>query len=1022
MLVDTLDVAIRRSVLILAALAANLIAGPSTLAQDDVPSFDRDIAPILIDRCLDCHSGAEPKGGLDLAVAESARKGGQSGTAIVPGKLDASLLWERIESGEMPPKAKLTDQEKQSLKEWISSGAKWGTTPIDPFRVTTNRRAGSDWWSLKSIQRPDVPQSAAGQSVRNPIDSFVLKRLEDRGFMPSQQATSRELIRRVHFDLIGLPPTPAEVRDFEQSFKQDSDAAWKQLVDKLLGSKHFGERWGRHWLDVVRFGESQGFERDKLRDNSWNYRDWVIDAFNRDLPYDEFVRQQIAGDILYPGEPNAITATGFLVAGPWDEPGQNMRSAPMKAVVRQDEIEDYVGTIGQTFLGLTVNCARCHDHKFDPIRQKEYYQLASAVGGVRHGSRDVISQDDQREFDRINAQMRQAQDDIANIDGAVRNRLLKANSESSTELPAKIQPIARWDFQKDTNDGIGKLHATQHPKAKVVDGRLILDGGTGYATTRHVDRTLREKTLEAWVKLDNLEQRGGAAISVHSTKGPFDAIVFGERESGKWMAGSDYFKRTKNLNAPQETEAVDGFVHVAISYDTDGTIACYRNGKPYGKPYQSKGLIEFRPGQWYVMFGLRTGGPNSNRQLRGLLEAAQLYDRALSASEVLASFECEKAAITHESILAALTDEESTSRDQQLASIKSLERKRQQHASHSVYAVVPTAADTVSLLLRGNPATPGGVASINGVDADFQLAPDAPDADRRRKLAEWITDKQNPMFSRVIVNRLWHYHFGIGIVDSPNDFGFNGGRPSHPQLLDWLAAELIDSGWSLKHIHRLIVNSATYRQSSTFNADAAKIDSDNRLLWRKNPGRLEAEALRDCILSVSGQLNRQYGGAPYRDFTTYISNSQFYKMIDPDSPDVYRRTIYRTWIRSGRNHMLDAFDCPDPSSTAPRRAVTTTPIQSLTLMNNSFVLRMSGRFAERVIVDVRQRGGKDTSNDASSDASSDVDAQADRVFQLAFSRSPSPEELEDVTTFIEEHGLEALCRVVLNSNEFIHVD
>jgi hypothetical protein len=393
---------------------------------------------------------------------------------------------------------------------------------------------------------------------------------------------------------------------------------------------------------------------------------------------------------------------------------------------------------------------------------------------------------------------------------------------------------------------------------------------------------------------------------------------------------------------------------------------------------------------------------------------------------VLASFECEQAAITHESILAALSNKERASRLQQHASIKSLEAKRKKHAPHSVYAVVPKASGTISLLHRGNPATPGevvkpgGVDSIAGVDADFQLTPDAPDGARRRKLAEWITAKRNPLFARVIVNRLWHYHFGTGLVDSPNDFGFNGGRPSHPHLIDWLASELIDSGWSLKHIHRLIVASATYQQSSRRRPKAAALDADNRLLWRRNPGRLEAEALRDSILSVSGQLNRQYGGAPYRDFTTYVNNSQFYTMTDPDSPDAYRRTVYRTWIRSGRNHMLDAFDCPDPSATAPRRAVTTTPIQSLTLMNNSFVLRMSVRFAERVISDV----GKAIDGGGAGDAGLDKDAaaQADRVFQLAYGRSPAPAEVKDVSQFIAKHGLAALCRVVLNSNEFIHVD
>ena len=274
------------------------------------------------------------------------------------------------------------------------------------------------------------------------------------------------------------------------------------------------------------------------------------------------------------------------------------------------------------------------------------------------------------------------------------------------------------------------------------------------------------------------------------------------------------------------------------------------------------------------------------------------------------------------------------------------------------------------------------------------------------KLAKWVTDERNPLFARTIVNRLWHYHFGTGLVATPNDFGFNGSRPSHPLLLDWLANELIDADWSLKHIHRLIVTSGTYLQSSGYNNECAAVDAGNRLLWRKSPIRLEAEALRDTILSISGQLNPQFGGPPYQDFTTFVRNTQFYEMVDIDSPEVYRRTIYRTWIRSGRNHMLDAFDCPDPSTTAPQRAVTTTPTQALTLMNNSFVLRMADRFAQRVVPEVGD----------------DPEKQLTRAYQLAYGRDPHSGEREELQKFLSGHGLSALCRVILNSNELIYVD
>jgi len=989
-----------------------LLAVSPVCAEDDAPLFDQTIAPILVNHCLDCHSGPQPKGGLDLTSVASARRGGESGAAIVAGDLDASLLWRRVSAGEMPPKKPLAEQQTQKFRKWIISGARWGTSPIDRFRVTTAARAGYDWWALQRLRRPPVPAVLPRAWPRNPIDDFVLARLRQQQLTPSPTAAPRILMRRMYFDLIGLPPTPVAVEQFEQAMTVDRDAAWKKLVDRLLGSRHFGERWGRHWLDVVRFGESQGFERDKLRTNSWHYRDWVIRALNDDMPYDEFVRLQIAGDVLAPEDPQAVIATGFLVAGPWDEVGQSMRSKAMKAVVRQDEIEDYVGTIGQTFLGLTVNCARCHDHKFDPIRQQEYYQLASAVGGVRHGSREVISDPDRKRLQEIHTDIAAAREQIAKIDAAVRNRLNRRGAADRKKLPPRVRPLARWDFEKDTNDRIGTAHATQHPQAKIVDGRLLLNKKTGYAATHMQNTRLAAKTIEAWVRLDNLRQRGGAAMSIHDQKGAFDAIVFAERQPGKWMAGSDFFKRTRDLDVAAESQANSGFIHLAITYADDGTISCYRQGVPYGAPYKSTKPWLFQPGQWYVMFGLRNGGPSPKRQLQGLIETAQLYDRALTPQEVNASFVCEQVAITHEQILAALSAAERVRRSRLVASIKTLEAARKQSRPYTVYAVKPGTADVTHVLQRGNPANrgqvvqPGGVAAVAQLDSSFGLEADAQDADRRRELAEWITDRRNPLFARVIVNRLWHYHFGTGLVATPNDFGFNGGRPSHPKLIDWLASELVDSGWSLKHIHRLIVSSATYQQASRYRDDCAAVDAENRLMWRKSPQRLEAEALRDAILSVSGQLNRQFGGPPYQDFTTYVNNTQFYKMADKDHPDVYRRTVYRTWIRSGRNHLLDAFDCPDPSTTAPARAVTTTPIQSLALMNNSFVLRMAGRCAAQIEQDV----GRDPS------------AQADRLFRIAYGRTPSESEARRISTFIADHGLPALCRVVFNSNEFVYAD
>jgi hypothetical protein len=707
----------RFSCLLLLALA------PAVSAAD--PDFDRTIAPLLVQHCLDCHQGPKPKGGLDLSRQQAALAGGKSGVAIVPGRAEESRLWRRVHAGEMPPKKPLPEAEKALLQAWLAAGAPWGSDPIDPFRFTSDRRAGYDWWALQPVVRPELPAVKNPSWTRNPIDVFVLAQLEARGLAPSPEADRRTLIRRLSFDLLGLPPSPEEVAAFVQDEAPD---AYSKLADRYLQSPQYGVRWARHWLDVVRFGESNGFEYDEFRANAWPYRDWVVGALNRDLPYDKFVRLQLAGDVLQPNQADGIAATGFLVAGAYDTAGQGQQSPIMKRVVRQDELEDIVGTVGQTFLGLTVNCARCHDHKFDPVKQVEYYRLTAALGGVRHGERP---------------------------------------------LPG--------------------------------------------------------------------------------------------REPRK------------------------------------------------------------------------------------------------------------------------------------------------------AYAVTPRPAEPAHLLVRGNPEQPGeavaagGIAALASLKADFGLASDAQEGERRTRLADWITDPKNPLCGRVMVNRLWHYHFGAGLVETPNDFGFNGTRPTHPQLLDWLAAELVERNWSLKELHRTIVTAATYRQSSRPNAAALRVDAGNRLLWRKSPLRLEAEMVRDATLSIAGRLHATLGGPSFQDFQLTRAPgtpAMIYTPTDTDDADHSRRTLYRAWTRGARGGLLDALDCPDPSTTTPNRAVTTTPLQALALLNNALVLRQAAHFAERL-----QR-----------EAGADVGQQIARAYWLAYSRPPRDDERAAAERVVQEHGLAALTRAILNSNEFLYVD
>jgi hypothetical protein len=1013
------------------AVIACVVAGAPASGADD---FDAVVAPLLARQCLGCHNATDRKGGLNLSTAKTALVGGDSGAAVVPGKPDDSLLWERISQDEMPPKKPLADGEKQVLRRWIAGGARWGSDPIDLFRYTSASRAGYDWWSLQPVARSAEPKVKNEAWIRTPIDRFVLAALEARGLAPSPAADRRTLIRRLSFDLLGLPPEPAEVAAF---IADDAPDAYARLVERLLESPHYGERWGRHWLDVVRFGESQGFERDKLRPNAWPYRDWVIAAFNDDLPYDEFVRLQVAGDVLCPGDPRALIATGFLVAAPWDEVGQTQQSAAMKAVVRQDELEDLIAVTGQTFLGLTVNCARCHDHKFDPVAQTEYYRLAADFAGVRHGERDSIDPAVAAKDDRGAAQMRagltaaeqRIDNELKAFDAPLRLRILdrrRANPPPAVALP---HPIARWEFDGDLKDAIGELHGTARGAARLDNGRLILDGKDSFVETAPLKADLTAKTLEVWVSLDRLEQRGGAAMTVQSASGAvFDAIVFGEKEPGQWMAGSNGYSRTQSFQAPLEDEGDKGIVKIVIVYGADQTVTAYRNGHRYGAPYTAPSVAAFEAGKSQVLFGLRHSPPGGDRFLSGSIDRAALYDRALTADEVAALAGVVSDIVSDDELLAELTPEARRSRQQLLFDLSLVRSRLRLVTGGRVYAVNAAAPEATFVLDRGNPsqkrgaALPGAIKALAALASDFELPAESSEGERRSRLAAWITDIHNPLTPRVIANRLWHYHFGSGLVETPNDFGFNGGRPSHPELLDWLAAELIDPQnavrqfrnpeseipnrhWSLKHLHRLIVTSATYRQSAQANSAATKIDAGNRLLWRKTPQRLEAEALRDAMLAVAGEMNPAMGGPGFHDFRTFIFNSQFYEPLDPVGFEFNRRTVYRTWVRSGRNEFLDVFDCPDPSTTAPKRAVTTTPLQALALLNNSFTLRMAGRLAARV---EREAGG--------------LDQQLARLYDLAFNRTPQGEELAAAKAFVGRHGLAAFCRVIFNSNEFLYVD
>ncbi len=964
-------------------------------------NFDQHVAPIFVSYCIDCHSGDEPKGELSLVSA------GLDDSAV-------SLLWQRVDDDEMPPKHPLSESDKRILKQWIAGGAKWGTSPIDPFAFTTATRAGRDWWSLQPLRETNAPKGDANPVDMNPVDFFMAERLAGPGLTPSPQADPRTLIRRLYFDLIGLPPTPEAVDAF---VADPTDAAYERVVDELLASKHYGERWARHWLDVVRFGESDGFERNFPRENAWPYRDWIINAFNTDMPYDEFVRMQLIGDQVVGGIEGAA-ATGFWVAGVHNTVvGGSKR---MKDLARQDELEDVLAIVGQSLVGLTVNCARCHDHKFDPITQKEYYSLASAISGLGYGERVERSKSDSTRLAELESILATLREELADLNRQARSLVLAARSSDPSELSELPQPFASWDFESDLSDSIGELHATAIDGARVDDGSLVLDG-KGFASTPVMSKTVAAKTLEVLVQLDSLDQAGGAAISIEQVGGgAFDAIVFGERDPKHWMSGSNNFARYEPFGGTAETEAVDRAVHLVVVYAEDGTITAYRDGVIYGKSIRKSPMQTYQAGKTEILFGLRHQPPGGNRFLQGRIHQAAFFDRALSASEVETLASHATNFISESEIIEVLSASERDRRAKLQTEIAGTTKLREEHVASStrkVYTLAANQGATTSVLLRGDPenvgdvVAPAAIASVSGLPSDFELEPNAPESLRRRKLAEWITNSENPLFTRVMVNRVWHHHFGTGIVDTPNDFGFNGGRPSHPELLEYLAWQFRESGYRMKPLHRLMVTSKVYRQSpvgmpSAQRAHNETVDVDNRLLWRGNGRRLDAESLRDAMLSVSGKLGIDAGGPSFKDVSV-VSNSgtTYYEPLDVDGEAFWRRTVYRFSPRGGRSSLLDTFDCPDPASSAPDRAVTTTPLQALSLLNNAFVLRMAEHFADRLV----SQCGDDATN------------QITQAWRIAIGREPTDKERELSSDLVAKHGLSSLCRGLFNFNEFVAV-
>ncbi len=934
-----------------------------------------DAPAVLARRCVSCHDAKAKTSGLDLSSRESALRGGSKAGGL-------SLLLRRVQLGQMPPEGALPAAEQELLAKWIEAGAPWTV---------------KEWWSLQPLRH--TPKS---------IDDFVTAKLRDNGLTLSPPTSRRTLVRRVTYDLTGLPPTPEDV----ESFVNDAGStAYEKLVDRLLASPHYGERWARHWLDVVRFTESEGFERDVLRDHAWPYRDYVIRSLNQDKPYIQFAREQIAGDILEPKSRDAVIATGLLVFGPTDAVGLTSAVEREREAVREDQLEEMVGVVSQTFLGLTANCARCHDHKFDPIPQRDYYRFKAALSGVWQPFEDAASTElfpDGRVLDTTHDEKIAAlKTRIQAVEGEI------AKLYKQTTVWTAVKPVAQWTFDVDARDQLGSRHAAATSKTQLHEGRLETGPGEKSISlvTAPLGANITAKTLEAWVTVRKpLENPGKSeepgkplsVVQIYNRSGyrgaASDGIQFAGDTNKQWRNISTANFRTTDVNGPKETASAGERIHLAITYVADGTIRLYRNGVPYGQSFRpdagANGLTQtYAAGDAVLKL---TATPELG------LDEARLYDSALTGEQVAASFAAGPAPAMQRKEGSAPLFEQRERLQRELEAIPTPEK---------AFAAAPRNPGITHLLLRGDvnrkaeALAPTGLSALPG--ADFKLAPDSSDAERRRRLAEWIADPANPIFARVIVNRVWAHHFGTGIVENPNDLGANGGPPSHPELLDTLAVEFIQSGWSLKSLHKKIVLSAAYRQSSTYNKEAAAKDAGNRLLWRYTPRRLEGEAVRDAMLAVSGKLNDNPSGPSFRPFKVTKPGGSYvkYEPLDSGDADLQRRSVYRMNVNTGGDPMLESLDCPVPAVKTPKRPSTTTALQALSLMNNPLPVRLSKAFAARVASEGQS-----------------IDTQIERAFALALGRAPDDHERESGRGLIQDRNLEALCWGLFNASEFLQLE
>ena len=1086
-----------------AALCANLRANEI--------DYLRDIKPLLKSKCWACHGALKQEAGLRLDTGALVRRGGESGPAVIPGDAASSMLLERVQAVDdtvrMPPSGdSLSAAQIARLMAWVTQGA---TSPEE-------ERPQSDpqqHWAFRPVGEAgfaDVAQPLA-------IDSFVSRRLQAAGLKLSPLADRVTLARRLSYDLLGLPATPQQLQRFVSDPTPD---AYERLVDRTLTSPRYGERWAQHWLDVVRYADTHGYEVNTPRPNAWPYRDYVIHAFNHDKPYDRFVFEQLAGDTVGAG-----AGTGFLVAAAALLPGQIGADDASKRLARQDALDEIIVGTSATFLGLTVGCARCHDHKFDPITQRDYYALQAFFAGVSYGERKIEDEDRSARLARAQqlqtqiTRLRSEMHDLA--PPAFVGRTLVIDDEDPTRVTSyKAKkghggnpPGTQRGYLNDrgTVDRFGNLSRGRYtwwanvPGEDVFsyqpgvvgrfrvwiswgvhgsgvhtrDARYVLDQD-GLLETRADQREIArvdqyyfagvsegvteqkplwsglldvgELVLQANSKIVLrggetqtgitadvivLQEVGDTKHSLPRLRGPVNAQQNDEHfaaRSAKYIRFTSFETIDNNQHEPclDELQVFDADTGENVALASKGSRATssgnYGNSGKHQLPHihdgrfgNSYSWISNQRGKGWVQLELAqptminriVWGRDREGKFPDRLATRYRIDVATEPGEwttVAQSQDRLPLGTPHDQVAAVLRnrpDEGDVDVKKLIAALQELERQQQDLREERVGFVGNfRQPEETRLLSRGDPEQPGEVVTPQTLSL-FQppLKVDVSDEQQRRvALARWITRADHSLTPRVMVNRIWQYHFGRGLVETPSDFGMNGALPSHPMLLDWLTTEFVKDDWSIKKMHRRIVQSATFRQSHQVDPRAQAVDADARLLWRFPTRRVEAEVIRDSMLAVSDRLSLQTGGPGFDFFQTRGGLSGF-PPLETFGPRELRRMIYAHKIRMEPVPVFGAFDCPDAGQPTPKRSQSTTAIQALNLFNSPFVIAQAEMLARRLLAEV----GDDTTR------------QVGRAYALLLGRQPSRKEAIASRAAVEEHGLAMLCRVLFNSNEFLFI-